>query len=245
MTHKMTHKEENIVNIAMMAAELLKDGKIERSDITGHAGFTEDIIDLAYEFEMQYKNIDFDSGDHDYWIEIDAFAERNLLEMFGRVQPPVAKTPMTIYLCPKNEHTYSAAAVSGTPPFDGAIKLAEERDYPAEVIYTRTDLNGSTCLESERCASMSELLSALDWCGKCGYTVHELWDFDLGKTQDKGIVDLFDDVYQHRMKRIGKEAERIDPETPQPLSEQIQGAHQRMGQTPQSGGLSRSEPSIN
>lgn len=34
----MTLKEENIINIAMRAGELLKAGVIERDELTGHAG---------------------------------------------------------------------------------------------------------------------------------------------------------------------------------------------------------------
>lgn len=79
----MTHKEENIVNISMMAAELLKEGRIERDDTNGHIGLTESIISLAEKFEKTYAGIDWDAGERDYWIEIDRFAEKELLERYG------------------------------------------------------------------------------------------------------------------------------------------------------------------
>lgn len=79
----MTYKEENIVNIAMRAAELLMDGKIARDDVTGHAGLTDVIISLAEEFENQNAGVDFDAEGRDYWLDIDAFAEEQLLQRYG------------------------------------------------------------------------------------------------------------------------------------------------------------------
>lgn len=85
----MTAKEENIVNIAMRAGELLKAGMIERDDVTGHAGLTEAIIEMAEEFEQKFKGVDWNGevipgGENlDYWEEIDRFAEQKLLEQYG------------------------------------------------------------------------------------------------------------------------------------------------------------------
>ncbi len=79
----MTYKEEDIVNISMVAAQLLKDGKIGPDDLAGHAGFTETIINLAEQFERENSGVDYNTGDRDYWEEIDAFAERGLIEKYG------------------------------------------------------------------------------------------------------------------------------------------------------------------
>ena len=51
--------QENIVNIAMRASELLMAGKIEHDDMTGHAGLTETIISLAEKFEKENAEVDF------------------------------------------------------------------------------------------------------------------------------------------------------------------------------------------
>lgn len=83
----MTHKEENIVNIAMRAAELLQEGRIQRSEMTGHAGLTDMIISLADQFERENIGADFDAEGRDYWLEIDAFAERQLLNELGVEHP--------------------------------------------------------------------------------------------------------------------------------------------------------------
>lgn len=74
---------ENIVNISMRAAELLLAGKIERDDMSGHAGLTETIINLAEKFEKENAGVDWNMSDRDYWLEIDAFAEEQLLERYG------------------------------------------------------------------------------------------------------------------------------------------------------------------
>lgn len=87
----MTYKEENIVNIAMRAAELLKEGKIQRDDISGHAGLTENILFLSELFEKQNAGVDFDAEGRDYWKEIDDFAEVKLMEMYGIEQPTVSQ----------------------------------------------------------------------------------------------------------------------------------------------------------
>ena len=79
----MTYRDENIVNISMIAAELLKDGKIQRDDISGHAGFTVFIINLAEKFERDYTDVNYEAGERDYWEDIDAFAERELIDQFG------------------------------------------------------------------------------------------------------------------------------------------------------------------
>lgn len=75
---------ENIVNIAMRAAELLMDGKIERDDISGHTGMTHTIIELAERFEREHEGVDYDAEGRDYWLEIDDFAEKELMQQYGR-----------------------------------------------------------------------------------------------------------------------------------------------------------------
>lgn len=89
----MTHKEENIVNIAMRAAELLKDGKIQCDDISGHAGLTEQIIFLSELFEKQYAGVDFNAGNKDYWEEVDSFAEIQLMALYGLDNPDLYNIP--------------------------------------------------------------------------------------------------------------------------------------------------------
>lgn len=85
----MTLFEENIVNISMVAANLLKAGRIAYDDATGHLGMTQTIIALARQFEDQNSGVDYNAEgtDRDYWAEIDQFAEDKLLWMFGADEP--------------------------------------------------------------------------------------------------------------------------------------------------------------
>lgn len=80
----MTKVEENIVNIAMRAGELIQAGKIESDEISGFIGLTETIVELAHLFEKQNDGVDFGAEGRDYWLEIDAFAETNLVQCLGR-----------------------------------------------------------------------------------------------------------------------------------------------------------------
>ncbi len=111
----MTHKEENIVNIAMRAGELLAAGKIERDDITGHAGLTDTIISLAEDFEKRNEGVDYDAADRDYWIEIDAFAEEQLLERYGIEQN--RESGLTVFTAPETPVCEVLAVFGNADPF--------------------------------------------------------------------------------------------------------------------------------
>lgn len=80
----MTHKEENIVNIALMASSLIKDGKIYIEEHGGHAALTSEIVWMAGEFERRYAEVDWNQNvGLTYWEAIDRFAEEGLLEVYG------------------------------------------------------------------------------------------------------------------------------------------------------------------
>lgn len=79
----MTVKEENIVNIAMMAGALLFDGRIDPAKQEGHLGLSADIVLLAEEFEAKFAGYDWNEGRLDYFEEIDNFAEKRLMEKYG------------------------------------------------------------------------------------------------------------------------------------------------------------------
>ena len=91
----MTSREENIVNISMMAARLIQDGKIAPEHYGGHAELTSSILYLANQFEELYGHIDYNaqvlSGQPipDYWEDIDNFASQSLLELYPAQEDPV------------------------------------------------------------------------------------------------------------------------------------------------------------
>lgn len=96
----MTHVEENIVNITMMAAKLQSEGRISLdSDAVGFMGLTQEIIALAHQFEAENSGVDYNAeasdNDRDYWEDIDAFAEKKLLEDYG-VEEPAEPEPLHI-----------------------------------------------------------------------------------------------------------------------------------------------------
>ena len=76
---------ENIVNISLMAGKLIADGKISVED---HAELTDHIVALAESFEASHKDIDYNAqvkaGEPapDYVEDIDAFAEKALIEAY-------------------------------------------------------------------------------------------------------------------------------------------------------------------
>lgn len=85
----MTRKEENIVNIAMKAANLLDSGKIKMDEMAGFAGLTETIISMAEQFEKEYGHVDYNAAVEenapirDYWEDIDSFAEEKLMDLYA------------------------------------------------------------------------------------------------------------------------------------------------------------------
>lgn len=83
----MTKKEENIANIAMIAATLLKDNKIETDEVNGHVGLCQEIVSLADQFEDTYTKMQA-NGEPDYFESIDNFAEQQLLMRFGKKAEP-------------------------------------------------------------------------------------------------------------------------------------------------------------
>ena len=116
---KMTPREETIINIAVKAGELLAKGKIEPSELGGFMELTQNILSMADRFEKKVRTegIDFETGDHDYWEEVDDFAEKTLLQEYGREEEktefPVklwARVGMTLEV---SEHDYQEMAKDG------------------------------------------------------------------------------------------------------------------------------------
>lgn len=82
MEYNRNFINENIVNISLMAGQLLADGKISVED---NAELTDHIVALANSFEESHKGIDYNApvkegeASPDYWADIDAFAGRRQL----------------------------------------------------------------------------------------------------------------------------------------------------------------------
>lgn len=85
MEYNRNFINENIVNISLMAGQLVADGKISVED---NAELTDHIVALANSFEESHKGIDYNApvkdggASPDYWEDIDAFAEKSLIEAY-------------------------------------------------------------------------------------------------------------------------------------------------------------------
>lgn len=77
----MTKIEENIVELAWIDASLIHRNMYD--DDTCSWEVKEAIIDLAYQFEKENKDVDWDMKG-DYYEAIDEFGARELLKRFGR-----------------------------------------------------------------------------------------------------------------------------------------------------------------
>ena len=375
----MTFKEENIVNISMRAAELLKDHKIQPDDISGHAALTAEIIAQAEEFEQMHAHTDWNASDApDYWESIDSFAEDRLLARYGiereensvslwarvgmtlnvpketyerlltgdrvalqavldgevgearldgetyfpdtelnvgledmefdlpvstSTQPTPAASNEAIYdlvcvlavsaggvkkllysgaweecndFCEEHNWTFidensfqweleledtrelpphlrpavghlrrtdspkstldqqiqsaaqrsagpSGSFIALTPNPDRtwsagmtqdisasqAIPFVAEGSYPAELIYRRTDINGSGVFESETCKTRDELLQVLNWMGKCGFVPLELWNYDIEQANDTALLSVFQQGELRRFDLLSKEHDEM------------------------------------
>lgn len=85
MEYNRNFINENIVNISLMAGKLMADGKISVED---HAELTDHIVAMAESFEESHKGVDYNAqakegeAAPDYWADIDAFAEKSLIEAY-------------------------------------------------------------------------------------------------------------------------------------------------------------------
>ena len=78
----MTCIQENMIEIAWVDYELFAKEKY-REDVDS-TDRKQAIVDLAYEFEDEYENVDWDESDEDYYIVICEFAVEKLLQQFGK-----------------------------------------------------------------------------------------------------------------------------------------------------------------
>lgn len=79
---------ENAIEITWMFDGLIDAEEIkswdELIDTFGSSGIKNEIIQIAKDFEEQYKNVDWNDTELDYIVEIEKFAEEKLIEVFGK-----------------------------------------------------------------------------------------------------------------------------------------------------------------
>ena len=75
----MTYREENLIEIAWIHQQLCSSNSYRNTDFDSRDA-KEEIIALADLFEQEYEGVDWDSGQVDYFEEIDQFATDMLME---------------------------------------------------------------------------------------------------------------------------------------------------------------------
>lgn len=73
---------ENVIEITQVYDALMREGKLD--DDVDSLDYKVAICDYAKEFEEINKDVFFDGGERDYYIEIEEFATKKLIEDFGR-----------------------------------------------------------------------------------------------------------------------------------------------------------------
>lgn len=96
----------------------------------------------------------------------------------------------TVYLTLDAERVWTASVPVGSHD-EKAVPFCEEKGYPVEMYYLRTDINGSGIVESETYQNRYSLIEGLNWLGKCGFTPLKLWDFDAETCQDGQVMGIF------------------------------------------------------
>lgn len=72
---------ENVIEITQVYDALMRANKLD--DDVDSLIYKEYICDWAKEFEELNKDVEWDGGERDYYVEIEKFAEDKLLEEFG------------------------------------------------------------------------------------------------------------------------------------------------------------------
>lgn len=137
-----------------------------------------------------------------------------------------------IYLASESDGSWSAFVFSSKSLDCAGALLTTEGQYPAELYYLRTDINGSSILERDICPDRQTLIASLNWIGSCGYSIVSLWDFDRENSFSQELMDIFAASYRRRAEEIRLEllegldfASDIDVKAVHtPLSERIETA---------------------
>lgn len=131
-----------------------------------------------------------------------------------------------IYLTAKEDYSWSAKIV-GEKPSAEAVELCSEQTYPVHVFYDRTDINGSSNLERDICKDRESLVSSLNWIGKCGYPLLEIWDFNIDKQISNELSQLFLNSYKARAEKMAQAANEMYESSKDSLDAKIQHAESK------------------
>jgi len=105
-----------------------------------------------------------------------------------------------VYLVPNADDPWKTV-ITDTPPAPAAAVLSAEEDYPVEVYYRRTDLNGSGTIEMDYCQNREELTRSLDWIGQCGHLILSFWTFQHDMPMENALTEILDKAYERGYKQ--------------------------------------------
>lgn len=85
----LTFLMENVIEIAwmfdqLMECEIIKSWDELNDECYDSLEVKTEIVRIAKDFEKQYKNIDWNDTDLDYFIELEKFARTELIKTFGK-----------------------------------------------------------------------------------------------------------------------------------------------------------------
>lgn len=95
-----------------------------------------------------------------------------------------------VYLTLNADRVWSADVPLGRVDVK-AVSFCEEKEYPVDLFYYRSEINGSGVVEKDVCQDRNELLKSLNWLGECGFTPLKLWDFRAETTRDERVMNIF------------------------------------------------------
>lgn len=110
----------------------------------------------------------------------------------------------SVYLIPGEDDTYRAC-IAAEPPTEDAVFLVEEGPYPVEYYYKRNDIMGDLIIDGCTCVDREDLLSCLNWEGKCYHRIRMLWDFDSSYIENEKLLDIFNRAYRKLMELLDDE----------------------------------------
>lgn len=139
-----------------------------------------------------------------------------------------------VYLVPNADDSWKTV-ITVTPPAPAAAVLSAEEDYPVEVYYRRTDLNGSGTIEMDHCQNREELTRSLDWIGQCGHLILSFWTFQHDMPMENALTEILDKAYERGYKQRQQVLLEIEEDTEcRSLNALINEAHAKTPTMPSS-----------
>lgn len=107
------------------------------------------------------------------------------------------------YLIAKEDKTW-APLVSESLPDENAVEFVTEEDYPVQLFFERTDVNGSSVVEMEVCSDRYEVMEVLSYIGECRFLPLNLWEFNAEEEMSTELFQLLSSAVYARAEMVRK-----------------------------------------